>query len=146
MATRHGRKGDYLLADDYTGNTIYASQAQRDYWGALTLRPLNRNLQEISSPLNDPQPVHDFRGPAYEQITECEANAAPQFVGLTLVPTSKQNAYFEAFDPNPAIPDMIIGCTFVVAGPPNPIIVTNIMGTDGGGYMVTDTGDYLGVV
>lgn len=114
MARRNGRKGAYLLTDDTLGWTIYASRAQRDYWGNLTSVPLKRNLQEIASPLNDPEPVTDFRGPAYEYANPCNLEVAPTYVGLTTVPTNQNNAAFPALMLNPAIPDMAVGCTLVI--------------------------------
>lgn len=146
MATRHGRKGDYLLTDDYRGYTIFGSQARRDYWGNLTLKPLIRNLQEIASPLNDPEPVIDYRGPEYEQADPCEFESVPQYVGLTLVPTNLTGPYFQVFNGNPAIPDMIIDCTFVVQGPPNPVIQGTFLGTESGQVITTESGVFLEIV
>lgn len=114
MARRSGRKGAYLLTDDTLGWTIYASRAQRDYWGNLTSIPLKRNLQEIASPLNDPEPVIDFRGPAYETYNVCDLEIAPAYVGNTSVPTSSDNPAFPALSLNPAIPDLSVGCTFII--------------------------------
>jgi hypothetical protein len=114
MARRSGRKGDWLATDDYTGFTTYASKLRRDYWGSYAQKPLLRNLQEIATPLNDPQPVSLYRGPNYEATPTCVAEVAPTFIGLTHVATNPNNAAFQALDLNPAIPDMEIGCTFVV--------------------------------
>ena len=114
MARRKGKKGDYLATDDYTGFTEYASRLKLDYWGSLTRKPMLRNLQEISSPLNDPAPVINFRGPNYEATPVCVAEVAPFFVGNTNVRTNMNNAAFPALDLEPAIPDMIVGCNFVV--------------------------------
>ena len=114
MARRAGRKGDYLITDDYFGLTTYASKVQKDYWGSLTTRPLKRNLQEIASPLNDPEPVKDFRGAAYEYVPVCVSELAPEFVGLTTVLTNSNNPAFQVLNLNPAIPDMSVGCTMVV--------------------------------
>lgn len=62
---RH-RRGDYLVKDDYSGHTIYASQAVRDYRGFITKKgtELKRNPQDfataiaedISLPLMNPKP------------------------------------------------------------------------------------------
>lgn len=91
MARRNGRKGAWLATDDYTGFTVYASKLQRDFWGSLAVKPLQRNLQEISSPLNDPVPVPFYRGPNYEQ-SSMTLLYVPQTVGNTSVLTSVQNA------------------------------------------------------
>lgn len=114
MARRAGRKGDYLATDDYTGFTEYASKLRRDYWGNYGVKPLLRNLQEIASPLDDPAPVPFYRGPDYELSVPCDYEVAPPTVGLTNVPTNPNNAAFQALGLSPAIPDMSIGCTFLV--------------------------------
>lgn len=111
---RSGRKGNYLGADDYTGVTQYFSSLKKDFWGAYAVRPLLRNLQEIASPLDDPQPVPAYRGPDYEYFNPCDAEVAPQFVGVTNIPTNPNNAGFQALDLNPAIPNMSVGCTLIV--------------------------------
>lgn len=67
MARRNKhRKGDYLVKDDWSGKTIYASQAVRDYRGYITKKgtELKRNPQDyataiaedISLPLMNPKP------------------------------------------------------------------------------------------
>lgn len=114
MARRGGRKGDYLATSDYTGFTTYASKLKMDYWGAYAERPLLRNLQELAKPLNDPEPVAFYRGPNYEYTPPCIGETAPSYVGNTTVPTSNQNAAFQALNLSPAIPDMEIGCTFII--------------------------------
>lgn len=114
MARRNGRPGDWLATDDYTGFTEYASNLKRDYWGAYAKKPLLRNLQEIASPLNDPQPVAFYRGPDYEFSPVCVGGTAPTYVGNTTVRTNPNNAAFQALNLDPSIPEMVVGCTFVV--------------------------------
>lgn len=114
MARRNGRKGDYLATDDYTGFTVYASKLQRDFWGSYAVNPLKRNLQEIATPLNDPEPVSMYSGPNYEFTPVCVAEIAPNYVGNTTIPTNPNNAAFQALNLNPAIPDMEVGCTFII--------------------------------
>lgn len=114
MARRGQRRGEWLVTDDTLGWTIYSSQARLDYWGNRTKIPLERNLQEIASPLNDPEPVPFFRGPAYEYTPPCLSEVAPAYVGNTNVPTNPNNMAFQVLNLDPAIPDMEIGCTFVV--------------------------------
>lgn len=114
MARRGGRKGAWLATDDYFGTTCYASELKLDYWGARTKKPLLRNLQEISSPLNDPQPVAFYRGPDYEYANPCSLEIAPTYVGNTTIPTNQNNAAFQALHLKPGIGFMEISCTFQV--------------------------------
>lgn len=87
MARRGGRKGQWLATDDYTGKTVYANKLRLDYWGNYAVNPLKRNLQEIASPYNDPQPVPFYRGPTYETVPDFSFETAPIYVGNTTVPT-----------------------------------------------------------
>lgn len=114
MARRKGRKGDHLATDDYTGFTQFASKLKKDYWGSYAVHPLKRNLQEIATPLDDPKPVRIYRGPNYEATPVCVAEIAPTYVGLTNVLTNPNNAAYQALTLNPAIPDMEVGCSFIV--------------------------------
>lgn len=114
MARRRGRPGDYLMTDDYSGMTRYASQLKKDFWGAYAVKPLKRNLQEVAIPLDDPAPVPIYRGPAYEASYDCEGAVAPTYVGNTTVPTNPNNMAFQVLNLSPAIPDMEVGCTFIV--------------------------------
>jgi hypothetical protein len=92
MARRSGRKNAWLATDDYSGFTRYASELREDYWGAWTKNPLERNLQEIASPLNDPQPVPLYRGPNYEVWPYSTYGfIIPDDVGVTNVPTNRDN-------------------------------------------------------
>lgn len=114
MARRNGRKNAWLVTDDYSGFTEYNSAVKKDYWGALAKNPLLRNLQEIATPLNDPEPVPFYRGPSYEFTPNCIAELAPFYVGNTTVPTNPNNAAFQALDLSPGIGEMAVGCDFVV--------------------------------
>lgn len=114
MARRAGRPGNWLATDDTTGFTKYGSELRLDFWGNRTAIPLERNLQEIAMPLDDPGPVPFYRGPNYETNRACFAEIAPTYVGNTTVLTNPNNAGFQALDLDPAIPNMEIGCTFVV--------------------------------
>lgn len=115
MARRAGRPGSWLVTDDYTGVTCYQSEVQRDYWGSYAKKPLLRNLQEIASPLNDPEPVSLFRGPNYEQIsTLCVGSVAPIKIGVTNINTSQNNAAFQALNLHPGVGSMEIDCSFQV--------------------------------
>lgn len=111
---RTGRKGAWLGTDDYTGFTVYVDRLKLDFWGARAVKPLKRNLQEIAKPLNDPEPVLFYRGPNYESTPTCIGELAPVYVGNTTIPTNPNNAGFQALNLSPAIPDMEVGCTFIV--------------------------------
>lgn len=114
MARRRAKLGDWLVTDDYTGFTVYASQVKKDYWGAMAVKPLKRNLQEIATPLGDPYGLPFYRASNYEYTAPCAGELAPTFVGNTTVPTNPNNMAFQVLDLSPAIPDMEIGCTFIV--------------------------------
>lgn len=114
MARRNGRPGAYLMTDDYTGMTRYASELREDYWGSFAKKPLQRNMQEIGSPLEDPEPVINYRGPSYEYTPPCVGEVAPFKVGLTNIPTNPNNAAFQALTLSPGIGMMAVGCTFIV--------------------------------
>lgn len=114
MARRGQRKGSWLATDDYTGFTHYATELKEDFWGAYAKKPLKRNLQEIAVGLDDPRPVPFYRGPNYEYTPPCIAETAPIYIGLTTIPTNPNNMAFQVLDLSPAIPDMEIGCTWVV--------------------------------
>lgn len=114
MARRNQRKNSWLVADDTTGFTIYSDQARLDYWGNRTAVPLERNLQEIAVGLDDPYPVPFYRGPNYEFTPTCIAEDAPIYIGLTTVRTKTNNAAIQALNLDPAIPDMVVGCSWVI--------------------------------
>lgn len=114
MARRGQRQGSWLATDDYTGFTRFGDQLKLDYWGQYAQSTLKRNLQEIATGLDDPRPVPFYRGPNYEVTNGCIAEVAPTYVGLTTVPTNTNNMAFQVLDLDPAIPDMAIGCSFVV--------------------------------
>lgn len=111
---RNGRKGQWLVTDDTTGFTEYSGKIRKDYWNNYTAIPLLRNLQEIATPLSDPYPVPFTRGPNYEVTEPCFADTAPLYIGTTTTPTVRTGAAFQALDLDPAIPNMVVGCTFVV--------------------------------
>lgn len=113
MARRNGKPGQYLMSDDYTGVTEYASKLQLDYWGNWTRKPLIRNLQEVASPLNDPLPVSIFRGPQYEQTSVCDFETQPLFIGTTNRRTPDSfSTNVLGFDPG--VGEASISCTFIV--------------------------------
>lgn len=113
MARRQGRKGDWLVSDDYYGTTQYASRVRQDWWGNYVVKPLLRNLQEIATPLGDPYPVDFYNGPDYETVDPCDFEVAPATVGLTNVPTPNYPA-IQIMGWNPGIGTMSVGCTFQI--------------------------------
>lgn len=118
MALRSGRKGAWLASDDYTGLTRYASELHRDYWGNYTKKPLKRNLQEIASPLNDPEPVPLFRGGKYEPTVPADFALSPLYIGNTTQKTRPSLAGdvlgYDVLLSDLGIGDMEIGTTFFV--------------------------------
>lgn len=114
MARRGQRKGDYLMSDDYFGQTHYASELTRDFWGSWAVKPLERNLQEIAQPLEDPQPVPFYNGPTYEFTPACIGETAPLHVGLTTVSTNPYGVGVQALDLFPSLGEMAVGCNFLV--------------------------------
>lgn len=113
MARRNGRPGQYLMTDDYTGFTEYNGKLKEDYWGNYTVKPMERNLQEIASPLLDPLPVSIYRGPQYEKTDGCQFELQPTYIGRTNIPTP-DSWITNILGLDPSIPDMAVGCTFIV--------------------------------
>lgn len=115
MARRNGRKGDYLFTSYYSGVTGYASKMKKDYWGDWGDRKiLERNLQEVATPLNDPYPVPFYSGPMYEQTGPCIGEESPLFIGKTNRPFPNNSAASQALNLDPGIGQMSVSCTFVV--------------------------------
>lgn len=113
MPVRHRlRKGDHLVRDDITGKIIYASQATRDYLGNLVesvnADPIQPQL--FIKALNDPQPVAIFS-------PDTGIPAASLFMDPNVASTDVPAPFGAAthlFTPNYAIPQMVIGSSFVV--------------------------------
>lgn len=114
MARRRGKPGDYLFTDYYSGATIYASQAKKDYWNNYTKNPLERNLQEIAVGLDDPFPVQPYSGPQYEVSVPCDYEIIPLFIGNTNVRTPNSAPAVQALNLDPGIGLMAVGCNFEV--------------------------------
>jgi hypothetical protein len=96
MARRGGRPGKWLIPDDYYGITRYNNEVRTDYWGNLATKPLKRNLQEIATPLNDPEPVQPVRAPNYEVVNPATTDVVPTFVGSTTSHTNLMSAAYQA--------------------------------------------------
>lgn len=114
MARRNQRKGSWLATDDLTGFTVHADKLRLGYYGEMSVKPFERNWQEVAMPLNDPRPVSFFRAPNYENTSGCPGATAPKYVGVTSVLTRLTGPAVPALNLDPAIPDMAIGCSFVV--------------------------------
>lgn len=140
MARRRGRPGSYLMSDDYTGVNTYREKLKQDFWGDYSRHPLQRNLQEIAKPLNDPYPVPVYNGPEYEQTNACDFELQPQYIGRTFIPFPN-TAYTNLYQLNPSIPNMSVGCTLVVQ--PDPI--TGYLVDEFDDPLVTNLGDFLAV-
>jgi len=114
MARRRGRLGDHLATDELTGFTVLASKLRRSWDGYYAIKPLERNLQEITCPLNDPGSVSPYSPAQYETLDNCEAELAPLYVGVTNVLTNTQNAAAQALGYERGVGNMEIGCNFEV--------------------------------
>ena len=86
---------------------------RKDYWGNYVKKELKRNLQEIASPLNDPEPVPFYRSPSYEATAPIDFSTGPLYVGKTTIPTPHSLAS-DVFGWNAGIGDMVVGSTFWV--------------------------------
>lgn len=105
---RH-RLGDYLMTDDYTGNTIYASEAKRDHWGNYGKKVLERNPQEDVRSLGDPHPVPVVRK---QDIPTETCGTLKLFIGQTNIRTPITSP--GAVNAVKSLGEMEIGCTFIV--------------------------------
>ena len=114
---RGWKRGDWLVRDEQSGFTEYASKVRRDYYGVLTKDPDSSHPQDFIKAkgdpyINDPQnpPQYIYNTSAYNQGT---------FVGVTTVPAPVGPAT-HLFNPsvvqisNPGIGQMVIGTTFKV--------------------------------
>jgi len=115
MARRNGRPGSHLAIDQYTGFTTYVENLKRDWWGTYARKPLQRNLQDIATPLLDPYPVEVYTGSAYEQIPNpCIFENIPLFIGNTNIRTPLNGDAAQAIYNTTGIGDMEVGCTLRV--------------------------------
>lgn len=115
MARRSGRRGDYLYTDDYTDFPVFGSRVRPDFWNDYTAgKRLERNLQEIAKPLNDPYPVPLYSGPSYEQTSDCIGELSPLFIGKTNRPFPNGSPASQALNLDPGVGTMSVSCTFIV--------------------------------
>jgi hypothetical protein len=99
---------------------------QTDFWGNIVTKPLKRNLQELASPLSDPEPVPFFRGSNYEVIASgaCQKQLYIGNTGVATPPSYAAEVLGYAFisttvsggtvPTDLGIGDMAISTTFVV--------------------------------
>lgn len=112
VRNRH-RVGAYLMTDDQSGQTFYADD-MRKQWDGLWVHKDHyepRNPQEFVKAKGDPYALKEVRPATYDQNI-INGGAIPLFVGSTTVPTSMTGPAAHLYDL--AIPDMVVGTSFVV--------------------------------
>lgn len=112
MARRSGwKRGDWLVRDEESGFTTYASKVAYDYYGVLKdKRQLDHlNPQDFAKPKEDPYPVFPV-APPLREYNLCYTLAGPS-VGNTGVvrPMGPATSLYEI-----GIGEAEIGCTFFV--------------------------------
>jgi hypothetical protein len=119
MRRRGWKRGDWLVRDEESGFTEYASKCTRDYYGVLKLRSQADppHPQDFIRPKKDPYAVYPLAPPLREY--DVSAYVQGDFVGLTTVPAPfgpATHLYNQtAVSPSdPGIGTMEIGSTFVV--------------------------------
>lgn len=105
------KKGDWLVIDEESGMTRYASQVMQDYRGLYVTQKYAdyEHPQDYVRALNDPIPV-PFTNMPDDDFHFC--NAVKYYVGETSVRTAIDFPAFHLY--NPGIGEMEIGCSFVV--------------------------------
>lgn len=87
----------------------------KDYWGnyGLPNEIVQRNLQEIATPFDDPHPVPNYRGPQYEATNGCDFETQPLYIGKTTrrFPDGYATSVLGL---DVGIGQAAVGCTFVV--------------------------------
>lgn len=114
---RGWKRGDWLVRDEESGFTEYASKTRRDYYGVLTRNPDPRHPQDLIKAKNDPFICEPQNPPEYTY--ELSAYNLGTYVGVTTVPAPMGPAthilnpsLFQAGDPG--IGEMAVGTTFVI--------------------------------
>ncbi len=119
MRRRGWKRGDWLVRDEESGFTEYASDLRRDYYGVLKRRNQAdyAHPQDFIKALNDPFIGDPQNPPQYTYDTS--ALNLGMFVGLTHVPAPVGPAT-HLFNPSvsqgsdPGIGEMTIGTDFVI--------------------------------
>lgn len=105
------KKGDWLIIDEESGMTRYASKVMRDYTGAYVTRRYAdyEQPQDFVKAFNDPQPV-PFAAPGISDFDVCVFEE--YYIGETTIVAPRDGPAAHLFDPG--IGDMEIECSFFV--------------------------------
>jgi len=113
MIRNQWRPGDWLLIDDYTGETIYKSDAVKTWDGFWTHRKhfpyTGRNPQEFVKAFRDPRAISPIRP---DTLTAVPVSALPAFVGNTTIRTRRDGPAAHLYPGG--IGNWIIGTDFQV--------------------------------
>ena len=105
------KKGDWLVVDQESGITTYASKVKED-WQGLLVRDRYADMeqpQDFIRPADDPRPV-PFESQPDRDFDACVV--IPYYVGRTNVRTSTFSPAYHLY--TPGIGEAEIGCTFIV--------------------------------
>jgi hypothetical protein len=109
------KSGDWLVIDQESGVTKYASQVAKDWKGLYVTKEWadEEQPQDFVKPLDDPIPL-PFYSPPNTTFDVC--NYLPVYIGLTNIPTPRTgpNAGAAAHLYDLGIGEMVIGCSFFV--------------------------------
>lgn len=96
MARNRWRKGDWLVIDEESGFTEYASNIQEDWRGALVNKRYadDEHPQDFIYSLDDPKVLPYTSLP--DRNFDVTANY-PQYVGLTNIPTNTFGAAYHLY-------------------------------------------------
>lgn len=114
---RGWKRGDWLVRDEESGFTEYASKVRRDYYGVLTRNPDKAHPQDFIRAKGDPY-IRDPQAPPY-LVYNTSAYDLGDFVGVTTV-SAPIGPATHLFNPNavngddPGIGSMQIGLNFRV--------------------------------
>ena len=115
MAVRNGwKRSDWLIIDEESGVTKYASEVQSDYRGLYVTKAWAdiEQPQDFAVPLDDPRAI-PFSNPPDRDFEVC--NIKPLFVGNTSVKTTNYGPGESIYGLNEkGISDMQISCSFFV--------------------------------
>lgn len=112
---RGWKRGDWLVRDEESGFTEYASEVRRDYYGVLTKTPDRAHPQDFIRAKNDPFIYDPQNPPTY--IFDTSALNLGDLVGVTSV-SAPIGPATHLFNPNavngddPGVGSMTIGTTF----------------------------------
>lgn len=109
------RRGDWLVIDDESGLTVYASETVEDYYGRRIIKDYAdwAHPQDFIKARDDPKPLPFLRP---DVVASAPCNIYPEFVGVTDISTSALQVGSPAAHLYQAggIGDMEIGCSFIV--------------------------------